>query len=122
MNYIAERELIYETILSKGKGTRTRKLDSYLILIANNVSTKFYSKDRDTEHNKDAHQHALFQLFKNWKSFDVKKYSSALPYYTEVYKRGRAEYVNIFISQKKLIMGKMISPTWIKMPPFMGLD
>lgn len=86
--YLDDDELVYELILSKGKGTLTKKCERMLILIADNFSRKFRYYDEDT--SKDCYQTGMEMLLKNWKNFNPKKYNKALPYLTEIYKRAAA--------------------------------
>ena len=93
-NYLEDIDLLYEIILSKGKGNLTRKCQNYFIIIGENIIRKkerFY-KTEDDKFN--CLQQGLLHLFSNWQNFNDKKYSSALPYITEVFKRGIADGIN----------------------------
>jgi hypothetical protein len=87
-NYLEDRDLYYEIVLSKGKGNLTRKAEHYLELIANNTIRKIISKFSDEDEMRDCLQHGILILFENWYSFDEKKFKYALPYFSEICKRG----------------------------------
>lgn len=90
--YIDDDELVYEIILSKGKGFLTEKAAMMMILIAKNfIRRKRYNDDDD---RKDAQQEGLLNLLLNWEKFNEKKYTKALPYYTELLKRSFAMSFN----------------------------
>lgn len=89
--YLEDHELYYEIVLSKGKGKLTRKAERMLILIGNEVITKkdrYYKSDDD---KKDCLQHGLYMMFQNWYKFDENRFKSALPYFTEIFKRAMAQ-------------------------------
>jgi hypothetical protein len=91
-NYIKDNDLYYEIVLSKGRGKLTRKAEQMFILLANNIIRKkaYYNPDDRA----DCLNTAIFQLLNNWKSFNEKKYALALPFFTEVAKRGLAAGFN----------------------------
>jgi len=91
-NYLEDSDLYYEIVLSKGKGYLTRKAEMYFELIAKNTIRK---KQKDyTDEMRDCMQNGLLIMFENWYNFDEKKYKYALPYFTEIYKRGLAAGYN----------------------------
>jgi hypothetical protein len=97
--YIKDIELVYEVIISKGKGKMTAKLQMMFIKIINELSRKFYYKNgRDRE---DCISHAILSLFENWNTFNELKYNKALPYYTEIAKRAMAKCMNILKGKNK---------------------
>jgi hypothetical protein len=87
-NYLEDRDLYYEIVLSKGKGYLTRKAEHYFELIATNTIRRLAHKYRDDEEMMDCLQHGILIMFENWYNFDEKKYKYALPYFTEIAKRG----------------------------------
>ena len=87
-NYLEDCDLYYEVVLSKGKGYLTRKAEHYFELIARNSIRKLSSKFRDEDEMNDCLQTGLLSLFQNWYNFDEKRFKYALPYFTEVAKRG----------------------------------
>jgi len=88
--YIDDNELVYEIILSKGKGFLTSNAITMLILIAKNLSTKFQYYNTIESIKEDCYQEGLMSMLINWRNFNEKKYSKALPYYSELFKRGSA--------------------------------
>jgi hypothetical protein len=99
-NYLEDTDLLYEIILSKGKGYLTRRCQNYFIIIGENIIRKkerFYKTEDDKF---DCLQQGLLHLFSNWQNFNEKKYSSALPYITEIFKRGIADGINELYNRK----------------------
>lgn len=88
--YVDDTELLYHIILSKGKGYATKRLESMLILIADNFSRKFKYFDYTDTIGQDCYQAGIEGMLNNWHKFDEKKYKLALPYITELYKRAAA--------------------------------
>lgn len=99
--YLEDRDLYYQLVLSKGKGRPTKLLERYLILIANRVTNKFIALRVPFDWVDDCQQEGLYDLLKSWKKFNVKKYDKALPYLTEVYKRGFTRGINIMSKKNK---------------------
>lgn len=83
--YIIDDELVYEIIISKGKGKLTKNAEIMLIEICNNIIKKFSYKNPDDKN--DCKQEAICHVFHEWKNFDECKYSSAFPYFSELAKR-----------------------------------
>lgn len=99
-NYLEDVDLYYEIVISKGKGCLTRKAEHYFELIAKNVIRR---KSKDYNNNDDlmdCMQTGLLAMFENWMSFDEKKYKLALPYLSEVFKRGLASGLNEIYNKK----------------------
>ena len=110
-NYLEDNDLLYEIILSKGKGQLTRKAENYFILIAQKTIIKLRYRYKSDDEEMECLQHGLLQVFSNWKSFNEKKFSAALPYITEVFKRGAAAMYNKLRNKKSYhdSVPKMIS-------------
>lgn len=88
-NYLNNKELYKEIIISKAQGRLTKNAENMLILLANRVIKKFYYyDDRDRE---DCLSTAYEHLFRRWYSFDENKTTNAFAFYTEVVKRGIAQ-------------------------------
>lgn len=88
VNYINDDDLVYEIILSQGKGFLTNRAIEMIYLIAINIiRRKQYYNKIDAE---DCMQSGIEIALKNWHNFNYKKYNKALPYFTEVVKRGMA--------------------------------
>ena len=101
--YLEDRELYYELVVSKGMGKLTRKSQDMLILIANNTIRKKERNYNNMDDRNDCIQQGLLHMFQNWKNFNPKKFDSAFPYFTEIFKRGLADGINI-INNKRIIM------------------
>ena len=99
-NYLEDRELYYELILSKGKGQLTPKAQEMLILIAKNTVRKKERNYNSVDDKNDCIQQGLLHMFQNWKNFNYKKYDNALPYFTEIFKRGIADGMNLLNNKK----------------------
>jgi len=91
-NYLNDSDLYYEIVISKGKGNLTRKAETFFNLIATKLIRKMSYTDKDDE--LDCLQNGLLILFENWYNFNAKKYKQALPYFTEIAKRGMTSQFN----------------------------
>lgn len=100
MNYINDIDLLYELILSKGKGYLTHRAQKMLILICERAFFKLQYRFKNEDDKQDCFQQALLMVFKNWYNFNEKRYTLALPYITEIFKRGMAEGMNIINNKK----------------------
>ena len=98
--YLEDRDLFYEIVLSKGKGQLTRKAEKFLELIAVNTIRKKQRDYKDEDEMLDCLQQGLLRLFENWMNFNEKKFSSALPYFSEVFKRGMCDGYNLIHNKK----------------------
>jgi hypothetical protein len=99
--FINRDEFYYEIVLSKGKGFLTKKAERMLILIGNNAIIKLrsrYTKNPDDEN--DCLQSGLLFMFLNWNSFNDKRFKEAMPYFTEIFKRGAADGYNKLLNKK----------------------
>jgi len=99
--YIDDRKMLYEIILSKGKGKRTKNLDNMLILISKNLSLKFINRYTNSIDFQSCCNQGLFRMLLYWKNFNEKKYTSPFSYFTEIFKRGIAEGYGELILWKK---------------------
>mgnify|MGYP006301189339 CR=1 FL=1 len=93
-HYLEDVDLLYQIILSKEKGTLTKKAEHYFILIAERTLLKFHNRYRDEDEEMECLQTGLLQMFSNWSNFNEKKFNVALPYMTEIFKRGAADAYN----------------------------
>jgi hypothetical protein len=98
--YLNDNDLYYEIVLSKGRGKLTRTAEKMFILIAKETIRKKEASYKNKEDKEDCMQQGLLRMFENWKGFNEKKFSLALPYMTEIFKRGIADGWNT-ISNKK---------------------
>lgn len=106
--YLEDHELYYEIVLSKGKGKLTKRAEKMLILIGNRIITKKERYYKTIDDKNDCLQQGLYMMFQNWQNFNEKRYKSALPYFSEVFKRAMAQGLkdiyNIKNSNDKFIM------------------
>jgi len=99
-NYLNDSDLFYEIVLSKGKGYLTKNAERYFQLIATNTIRRKTKDYRDPDDMNDCLQNGLLVMFENWKNFNEKKYKFALPYFTEIFKRGIAAGYNEIHNKK----------------------
>jgi hypothetical protein len=99
-NYIDDNDLFYEIVLSKGKGLLTKKAERMFILIGENmIRLKNYSYKTQDDKN-DCLQTGLLCMFEKWMNFNEKKYRMALPYFSEIFKRGMVQGYNDITNKK----------------------
>jgi hypothetical protein len=99
-NYLNDREFYYEMIISKGKGKLTKKAENMMILIAQNTIKKKEKNYQSIDDRNDCFQQGLLHMFLNWRSFNSQKYDGAFSYFTEIYKRGIADQINVLNNRK----------------------
>lgn len=107
-NYLNDKDLYYEMTISKGMGKLTVKAQNMLILIANNTIRKKERNYNNSDDRNDCVQQGLLHMFQNWKNFNPKKYETAFPYFTEIFKRGLADGINIINNKKNYNDDKII--------------
>jgi hypothetical protein len=109
-NYVKDVDLYYEIVLSKGKGDLTERAEQMFILIAENAINKLKDRYPSEDELADCKQQGIMRLFENWRNFNEKKYNKALPYITELFKRGTTDGYNLLKNKKyKQDLPKMIS-------------
>ena len=106
--YLEDRDLYYQLVLSKGRGKLTRQAQEMLILIANNTIRKKERNYNNIDDRNDCIQQGLLHMFQNCKNFNPKKYDTAFPYFTEIFKRGLADGINIINNKKNYNDDKVI--------------
>jgi len=111
MNYVNDNDLVYEIMLSQGKGLLTKKAEKMLILIAKNAILKKRSYYQETQDYDDCYQEGVLMLLLNWKKFNHKKYYYALPYFTEIFKRGLAFGYNKSVNKKN----SGVTPSFVRL-------
>jgi hypothetical protein len=99
-NYLEDRELYYQLIISKGKGKLTDRAAELMILVAKNVIRKKERSYKSTDDKNDCYQEGLLHLFSSWYGFNPAKYSLSMPYITEIFKRGMANSLNVLNNRK----------------------
>lgn len=97
-NYLNDVDLYYEIVLSKAKGKLTPNAERLLILIANNISNKFYYYNPNDRF--DCLQTGTMMMLLKWHLFNEHKYMYALPYFSEICKRGMAQGLNELQNKK----------------------
>lgn len=108
-NYLSNKDLYCELIVSKATGRLTRQAEKMLILLAKNVIKKMYYNDPDDK--LDCLQTAYLDIFSNWYQFDEGKGDNAFSYFTEIIKRGLAKGWNSRYKLKGDENAKVISLT-----------
>jgi len=99
-DYLQNKELHCELIVSIAAGRLTRPAANMIYLISKGVNRKFYyERGEDRE---DALQTGLFDALKNWMQYDPDKTHNAFAYITEIVKRGHAKYYNEMIKHSHL--------------------
>lgn len=96
--YVKDTELLYEIIISQGRGKMTEKLERMLFTICKNVIKRFDYKSTDDAY--DVMMGSYLHLIQNWQKFNTDKHSVALPYITEVVKRSLVNNFNILVYHK----------------------
>lgn len=98
-NYISNRNLYFEIVVSKARGKLTRRAENMLVLICNKLINKmFYKNKQDKE---DCLSVAYLDIFKNWYLFDEFN-NNPFAYYSEIVKRGLAKSWNQLKKRKGL--------------------
>lgn len=109
--YVQEIPLQYHIILSQGKGKPTKQLEDYLLKISKNVFRKRWLLGVSIDDQHDIYVEAFMILLKNWKKINLNKHQKALPYLTEIFKRGIVQGINLIVHRKK--HSKSESYQWI---------
>lgn len=106
-HYIQNSKLIYEIVLSRGMGKRSRNLEQMLYKISEGVWVKL-TKGATYDFKYDMLNDILLQIYRKWNKFNEKKYDDAIPYFTEIAKRAAADSWNrnVYKTDRYLILGK----------------
>ena len=99
-NYLNDNDLFYEIVLSKGRGFLTRKAERMFILIGENMIRRKNNMYKSQDDKEDCLQTGLLFMFEKWENFNEKKYKLALPYFSEIFKRGMAQGYNDLTNKK----------------------
>ena len=87
-NYLNNKDLYAEIVISKEEDKLTRKAEKMLQMLAERAINRLnYVNEED---RKDCLQFALLDLWKYWRNFNP-KYPNAFAYFTEIAKRGYAK-------------------------------
>lgn len=87
-NYLNNRDLYDQIVLSLEADKLTPDAEKMLILIAERAITKLVYLNEDDK--MDCLQFAILDLLKYWRNFNP-KYTNAFAYFTEIAKRGYAK-------------------------------
>lgn len=98
--YLNEDDFYYEIVLSKGKGILTRKAEMMIKLIGDNTIIKLKNRYKSDDDRDDCLQSGLLYMYLNWNSFNEKRFKVAMPYFTEIFKRGTADGYNKLLNKK----------------------
>lgn len=98
-NYLEDDDLYYELVLSKGLGYLTNNANKYFIRMAKKIMEKKAGSYKGDDQY-DCQQNGILMLLSSWKTFDDRKYKTAFPYATEVFKRGMAAGYNEIMNKK----------------------
>ena len=99
-HYIKDREFFYAIRVSQGKGDLTLDAEKFLILLGTHTMQKFAYKYKSVADRDDCFQQGLLHLFSNWKTFDGNKFDKAMPYFTEIFKRGVSSGLNLLLEHR----------------------
>jgi len=99
-NFLDDDELFYEIVLSKGQGFLTKKAERMFILIGENMIRTKNTMYKSQDDKYDCMSQGILMMFQNWRAFNEKKYSSAFPYFSEIFKRGMTSGFNQIIQKK----------------------
>lgn len=96
--YLNNKELYIEIIVSKAQGKLTRNAEKMLELLAKKTIKKmrYWSNDDKL----DCYQSGLLDMFQNWYNFNEDKSINAFAYFTEIFKRGLAKGWNDLYKKK----------------------
>lgn len=96
-NYLNNRDLYDQIVLSKEQEKLTKEAEKMLILLAEKAINRMrYVDEKDRE---DCLSFAILDLLKYWKGFNP-KYTNAFAYFTEIAKRGYAKGWNAIHPEK----------------------
>lgn len=96
-DYLNNKDLYDEIVLSKEQDKLTSKAEKMLILLAERAITKM--KYVNSDDKKDCLSFAVLDLLKYWRSFNP-KYPNAFAYFTEIAKKGYAKGWNKLYPKK----------------------
>jgi hypothetical protein len=103
-NYVNSHDLYFETVVSKGRGKCSKKLNEYLYKIADGVSEKFRGINSTHQKNNisdDQLSEAYLALAERWQMVNLEKVNNVLPYYSEIAKRSCASTYHMLVNNLK---------------------
>ena len=90
-DYITNKELYYEVIVSKAKGQCSEKLANYFVKLANKlITTKLWNPHL----YQDMEQDIVLRLLESYYLFNEEKGNNPFAYFTEIAKRAAASRFN----------------------------
>lgn len=92
VNYLNNRDLLKQVIVSKKKGKMSDELANMLMLLVKRYALK--SNWNGYTYNEDFQGEALMNLCKSWHMFNEKKYSNAFAFYTQAIKNSFIQILN----------------------------
>lgn len=93
VNYLNNKDLLAEVLLSKEQGKMTDKLAKMLMLLTARYGTK--GNVASYTYNDDMQSYALMMLCRTWKSFNVEKSKNAFAFFTQCVKNSFRQYLNV---------------------------
>lgn len=96
--YLNNKELYIELVVSKAQGRLTRPAQKMLELLAKKTIKKMRYWSNDDK--MDCYQSGLLYIFQNWYNFNEEKSVNAFAYFTEIFKRGIAAGYNSLYKKK----------------------
>ena len=97
-NYLNNRDLFDQMVLSKEQDKLTKDAEKMLILLAEKAINRMRYVSEDDRN--DCLQFAILDLLKYWRNFNP-KYPNAFAYFTEIAKRGYAKGWNKMSASQK---------------------
>ena len=93
MNYLHNKDLYIEIVVSKAQGKLTRDAKQMLEILAIRTIKKMRYWSNDDK--MDCYQSGLLDMFDNWYNFNEEKSDgNAFAYFTEIFKRGMSKGMN----------------------------
>ena len=92
VNYLSNKNLLEQVILSKKQGKMTNELAKMFVLLCQKYAKK--NNFVGYSYNDDMQGTALLQLVTSWQAFDEKKYSNAFAFYTQCIKNAFIQVIN----------------------------
>jgi len=91
-NYINNRDLLKEVVLSKEKNKMTDELAKMLILLCKRYASK--NNWINYTYNEDMQGFAMLMLVRSWSTFDITKSENPFAYFTQCIKNSFIQYLN----------------------------
>lgn len=99
MNYLHNKDLYVEIVVSKAQGKLTKNAKIMLEILAKRTIKKMRYWSNDDK--MDCYQSGLLDMFDNWYNFNEEKSDgNAFAYFTEIFKRGLAKGFNQLYKKK----------------------